>query len=66
MKRGVPLAELPLAEFQAAHPALDERVFDVLGVERAVARDLPATARPTRSKSPTNSTTGSNALEQDT
>ena len=37
MKRDVPLAELPLAEFQAAHPALDQRVFDVLGAERAVA-----------------------------
>jgi argininosuccinate lyase len=37
MKRGVPLAGLPLAEFQAAHPSLDERVFDVLGAERAVA-----------------------------
>ena len=37
MKRGVPLAELPLAEFQAAHAALDERVFDVLGAEQAVA-----------------------------
>ena len=37
MKRGVPLAELPLAEFQAAHAALDKRVFDVLGAERAVA-----------------------------
>ncbi len=37
MKRGVPLADLPLAEFQAAHPALDESVFDVLGVDHAVA-----------------------------
>ena len=37
MKRGVPLAELPLAEFQAAHPALDKQVFEVLGVEHAVA-----------------------------
>ena len=36
MKRGVPLAELPLEEFQAAHASLDERVFDVLGAERAV------------------------------
>lgn len=36
MKRGVPLAELSLAEFQQAHAALDERVFDVLGVERAI------------------------------
>ena len=37
MKRGVPLADLPLAEFQAAHPDLDESVFDVLGVDHAVA-----------------------------
>jgi argininosuccinate lyase len=38
MKRGLPLAELPLADFQAAHPALDERVFDLLGAQRAVER----------------------------
>jgi argininosuccinate lyase len=37
MKRGVPLADLPLAEFQAAHPDLDESVFEVLGVDHAVA-----------------------------
>jgi argininosuccinate lyase len=37
MKRGVPLAALQLAEFQAAHPDLDESVFDVLGVDHAVA-----------------------------
>jgi argininosuccinate lyase len=37
MKRGVPLAALPIAEFQAAHPSLDERVFEVLGAERAIA-----------------------------
>jgi len=37
MKRGVPLAELPLEEFQAAHPSLDKSVFDVLGVDHAVA-----------------------------
>jgi argininosuccinate lyase len=36
MQRDAPLAELPLAEFQAAHPSLDESVFDVLGVEQAV------------------------------
>jgi argininosuccinate lyase len=36
MKRGVPLAGLPIEEFQAAHPALDQSVFDVLGVERAI------------------------------
>jgi len=36
MKRGLPLAELPLAEFQAAHNSLDRRVFDVLGAEHAV------------------------------
>ena len=37
MKQGVSLAELPLSDFQAAHRSLDEKVFDVLGVERAVA-----------------------------
>jgi argininosuccinate lyase len=37
MKRDVPLAALSLAEYQAAHPALDQRVFEVLGAERAVA-----------------------------
>jgi argininosuccinate lyase len=37
MKRGLPLAELPIDEFRAAHPALDESVFEVLGVDRAVA-----------------------------
>lgn len=31
------LAELPLADFQEAHPELDEKVYEVLGVERAVA-----------------------------
>ena len=36
MKQNVPLAGLPLAEFQAAHPMLDEKVFEVLGVEQAV------------------------------
>ncbi len=37
MKQGVPLAQLPLADFQQAHAALDKKVFDVLGVENAVA-----------------------------
>jgi argininosuccinate lyase len=37
MKRGVPLAKLPLDEFRSAHAALDESVYDILGVERAVA-----------------------------
>jgi argininosuccinate lyase len=36
MQRGVPLAELPLEEFQSAHASLDNSVFDVLGVEHAV------------------------------
>lgn len=36
MKQGVPLADLPLSEFQAAHESLDEKVFEVLGVEQAV------------------------------
>jgi argininosuccinate lyase len=35
-KRGVPLAGLPLEEFQRAHAALDETVYAVLGVRNAV------------------------------
>lgn len=37
MDRRVRLADLSLADFQAAHPALDRSVFDVLGVDKAVA-----------------------------
>lgn len=37
MKQGLPLAKLPLADFQQAHPALDEKVFGVLGVENSIA-----------------------------
>jgi len=36
-RRGVPLAALSLAEFQSVCGELDARVYDVLGVERAVA-----------------------------
>jgi len=36
MKKNVPLADLPLEDFQAAHESLDEKVYDVLGVENAV------------------------------
>lgn len=36
MNRGVPLAELPLAVFQKADASLDESVFDVLGVHKAI------------------------------
>lgn len=36
MKQDCRLADLPLDEFQSAHPALDKRVYEVLGVERAV------------------------------
>jgi argininosuccinate lyase len=35
--RGVQLAELTLDEFQAVHPAIDGRVYDVLTVEASVA-----------------------------
>ncbi|MBN1588302.1 MAG: argininosuccinate lyase, partial [Pirellulales bacterium] len=35
-KRNVPLAELKLADFQEADPALDESVYGVLGVANAV------------------------------
>jgi argininosuccinate lyase len=37
MERGVSLSDLPLAEYQAADPSLDDSVYDVLGVEKAVA-----------------------------
>jgi argininosuccinate lyase len=37
MELGVSLSDLPLAEFQKADPALDKSVYDVLGVEKAVA-----------------------------
>jgi argininosuccinate lyase len=36
MSRGCRLADLPLDEFRTADPSLDESVFEVLGVERAV------------------------------
>lgn len=36
MERGVRLADLPLEEFSAAHAALDESIYEVLGVDRAV------------------------------
>ena len=37
IERGVPLAELSLAEFREAHSTFDQSVYDVLGAERAVA-----------------------------
>jgi len=37
MEQDLPLARLPLAEFQALHPELDESIYDVLGTEKAVA-----------------------------
>ncbi len=37
MQLGQRLADLELAEFQAAHPVLDASVYDVLGVDKAVA-----------------------------
>ena len=37
MQLGVPLGELDAQVFSDAHPVLDERVFDVLGVENAIA-----------------------------
>lgn len=36
MKRGVRLADLSLEEFQAAHAELDDSIYGVLGVDRAV------------------------------
>ena len=37
MKQDCRLADLPIEEFRAAHASLDERVYEVLGVDRAVA-----------------------------
>ena len=37
MQSDCALAELPLEEFRNAHESLDEKVYEVLGVERAVA-----------------------------
>ncbi len=37
MKQRVPLADLPLSEFQSAHKSLDEKVYEVLGVRQAIA-----------------------------
>jgi argininosuccinate lyase len=37
MERDVPLAGLELAVFQTTHPQLDAGVYDVLGVDRAIA-----------------------------
>jgi argininosuccinate lyase len=36
-ERGVDLAEVPLADMQAVHPAITDAVYDVLTVERSVA-----------------------------
>lgn len=36
MKRGLPLAQLPLEEFQSAHAALDAGIYKVLGAQQAV------------------------------
>jgi argininosuccinate lyase len=36
MKRRVPLADLPLEEFQSAYASLDNSVYEVLGADRAV------------------------------
>ena len=37
MGKSCSLAELPIEDFRSAHDALDDRVYEVLGVERAVA-----------------------------
>ncbi len=37
MQRGIPLSELPLEEYQALDSQLDESVYDVLGVNNALA-----------------------------
>ena len=36
MKQEVPLADLSLEQFQSAHQSLDEKVYEVLGVEKAI------------------------------
>ncbi|MEM8866034.1 MAG: argininosuccinate lyase [Planctomycetota bacterium] len=36
MKQGIRLADLPVDQFKAAHESLDESVYEVLGVERAI------------------------------
>ena len=36
VERGLPLSQLPLEDFLAAHPLLDKNVYTVLGVENAV------------------------------
>jgi argininosuccinate lyase len=36
LAKGCRLADLPLEELQASHPALDARIYDVLGVEKAI------------------------------
>ena len=36
LKRGIRLSDLSLEEFQEADPDLDESIYDVLGVERAI------------------------------
>jgi argininosuccinate lyase len=37
MKQNIPLGQLPLSDFQEIVPSLDEHVYEVLGVEQAVA-----------------------------
>ena len=37
LQRGCRLADLSLQDFQAADPSLDQTVFGILGVERAIA-----------------------------
>ena len=36
MQRNVPLSQLDLADFQEADPNLDESVFEILGVRKAI------------------------------
>jgi argininosuccinate lyase len=36
MQRRVPLADLPIEEYQRLHPDLDEDIYGILGVENAV------------------------------
>ena len=58
MKRGVSLAELPLDEFQAAHPVMDEYRVRGAGCPAGRSKRSQVTDRPTRNKSPINSRFG--------
>ena len=55
------LSDLPLSEFQAADPKLDKSVYDVLGVEKAVAA-MASYGSTNRNKSKSKSGDGQKVL----